>query len=67
MPASAPLRDRERFQRNALRRGLAGLAPQDIVIVSDCDEIVSPAAIEYMMAHEGYFALDMADYNSMLA
>jgi hypothetical protein len=62
MQASAPPRDRESFQRNALRRGLVDLAPQDIVIVSDCDEIVSPVAIEYMRAHEGYFSLDMADY-----
>lgn len=62
MPASASPVDREHFQRNALRRGLSGMMPNDVVIISDCDEIVSPAAIEYMRAHDGYFLLDMAVY-----
>lgn len=36
----------ERFQRKALERGLYDLKPDDIVIVSDCDEIPRPAAID---------------------
>jgi hypothetical protein len=36
----------ERHQRRELRRGLTDLQPDDIVIVSDCDEIPRPAAIE---------------------
>lgn len=36
----------ERHQRRELRRGLEDLQPDDIVIVSDCDEIPRPSAIE---------------------
>lgn len=50
---------REHHQRNALRRGLNDLSADDVVIISDCDEIVSPLAIEYMRNNSGYFLLDM--------
>ena len=36
----------ENFQRRELRRGLTDLQPDDLVIVSDCDEIPRPEAIE---------------------
>ena len=35
----------EKFQRNALLRGLAHAQPDDVIIVSDLDEIPSPKAI----------------------
>ncbi|WP_159595420.1 hypothetical protein [Hydrogenophaga sp. BPS33] len=37
--------DRERFQRNALRRGYADAAAHDVVIIADVDEIVRPEKI----------------------
>lgn len=36
--------DREALQRNAIRRGLAGAADDDAVLISDVDEIPDPAA-----------------------
>lgn len=39
---------RERHQRNALRRGLADLAPHDRAVVSDLDEIPRRAAVARM-------------------
>lgn len=37
--------DRERFQRNALRRGFTDAAPQDVVIIADVDEVLRPGKI----------------------
>ena len=37
---------RENFQRNAISRGLVGLKPEDIILISDLDEIPSPQAIK---------------------
>lgn len=53
---------REFHQRSALKRGLIGLNPQDIVIVSDCDELVNRAAFTYLRENDGYFLLDMPMY-----
>lgn len=38
--------DRERLQRNALQRGYADAAPDDLVIISDVDEILRPACLK---------------------
>jgi hypothetical protein len=38
----------ENFQRNALGRGLADASPEDIIVTSDCDELVRTEAFEYM-------------------
>jgi Glycosyltransferase family 17/Methyltransferase domain len=38
----------EGFQRWALVRGLDDLQPDDLVIISDCDEIPRPSAIEFI-------------------
>jgi hypothetical protein len=51
--------DRENFQRNALRLGLAGAAPEDIVIISDADEIVRPSTVAALRRGEGFFQLGM--------
>lgn len=37
--------DRERFQRNALRRGYADAEAHDVVIIADVDEIIRPETI----------------------
>lgn len=37
--------DRERFQRNALRRGYADAAEHDVVIIADVDEVLRPEKI----------------------
>jgi beta-1,4-mannosyl-glycoprotein beta-1,4-N-acetylglucosaminyltransferase len=37
--------DRERFQRNALRRGYMDAADHDVVIIADVDEIIRPEKI----------------------
>lgn len=42
LPAAGDAWDREAFQRNAVARGLAGAAPDDIVMISDVDEIPFP-------------------------
>lgn len=36
----------ENFQRDAIMRGLKDCSPNDIVIISDCDEIPNPTAIK---------------------
>ena len=54
--------DREYFQRNALRRGLQGIDDNDIVLVSDVDEIVGLPALERLRSEDGYFLLDMSMY-----
>lgn len=46
----------ERFQRTSINRGLTDLQPEDLVIVSDCDEIPSSAAIKMIKE-------DTNDYN----
>lgn len=44
-PDAASPWDREHFQRDAILRGLASCADDDLVIISDADEIPRPQAI----------------------
>ena len=44
----------EHFQRNALVRGLAEADDDDIVVVSDCDEIPSPHAVDLIRWCDGW-------------
>ena len=46
LPAEGDAWDREAFQRNAVARGLDGAAPDDIIMISDVDEIPFPENIE---------------------
>jgi len=46
---------REKFQRDALARGLHDMAPEDIVIVSDLDEIPRGAVIELIKEDENNY------------
>lgn len=52
------------FQRNQIARGIADAGPDDLIIVSDCDEIIRPEAIEYMRtSDQSLFALRMTLHN----
>ena len=46
MPDTSDSWVRERFQRDALARGLYDVAPEDLIITADCDEIPRAEAIE---------------------
>ena len=52
MPQSTNAWVPENFQRNALARGLMDADENDIILVSDCDEMVRDAAFEYMKESE---------------
>lgn len=41
----------QHFQRNCILRGLSGCAPDDLVLVSDVDEIPHPDAIRTLLTH----------------
>lgn len=41
---------RDNFQKNALERGLKNAAPEDVIILSDVDEIPNPAALKRVIA-----------------
>jgi hypothetical protein len=45
MPATDNPWVREAFQRNSIMRGLGDAGPEDLIIISDVDEILRPAAI----------------------
>lgn len=63
-PKSANPWDNEHFQRNAIQRGIADADPNDIVIVTDVDEIPRPAAVDHMRASDQtLFAMRMPIYN----
>ena len=67
MPNSPNPWDNEHFQRNAIVRGLVGADPNDIVIVSDADEIIRAAAVDYIRTSEQtIFALRMPLFNFKL-
>ena len=64
MPVSANPWDKETAQRNALMQGTFDAAPDDLVIISDADEIARPDAIEYMRNSDApVFGLRMALFN----
>jgi len=48
MPCSNFSWDNEFFQRNCLARGLSDVEPEDIIIISDSDEIPRPSALTYI-------------------
>ncbi|GFI45500.1 hypothetical protein IMSAGC019_00812 [Lachnospiraceae bacterium] len=45
-PVDAATHLRDKFQKNALIRGLAGASGEDVVILSDVDEIPNPVALK---------------------
>ena len=52
MPQHANAWVPENFQRNALARGLMDAEENDVILISDCDELVRDAAFEYIKENE---------------
>jgi hypothetical protein len=52
MPQHANAWVPENFQRNALARGLMDADESDVILISDCDELVRDAAFEYIKESE---------------
>lgn len=54
----------DRFQRDQIYRGIASADPTSLIMVSDLDEIIRPAAVEYMRnSEQSLFALRMTISN----
>jgi hypothetical protein len=52
------------FQRNQIARGIADADPDDLILISDCDEIIRPEALDYMKtSDQSLFALRMTLHN----
>jgi len=60
MPATGDAWESERFQRNAIARGLQGCRPDDWVLVSDIDEIPRATVVEKISRetpyHDGFLS-----------
>jgi Glycosyltransferase family 17 len=64
MPGSTNPWDNEHHQRNAILRGLVTASDDDIVIVSDVDEILRPEAVDHLRdSDQTLFVLRMPLYN----
>jgi len=66
MPDVEDPRLREHHQRRGIIRGLVGLEPEDIVIVSDVDEILRRSTIDLLRSRSGYFLIDMPMFQFFL-
>ena len=56
---------KQKFQRNAIRRGLRYAVPDDLVLLSDLDEIPRASAVESVARHAGpptVFSFEMSDH-----
>jgi beta-1,4-mannosyl-glycoprotein beta-1,4-N-acetylglucosaminyltransferase len=72
LPAGGDAWDREAFQRNALERGLERAGPEDVIMVSDVDEIpfpqnVAPLTPDAMRGHIWFIECDYYTYKLDLA
>ena len=54
--------ENENFQRNSIMRGLKGLAPDAIIMVSDVDEIPNPVMVEKYKNTKGIKLFEMRMY-----
>ena len=64
MPLSPDAWVNDRFQRDQIYRGIKDAADTDLIMVSDLDEIIRPAAVEYMRnSSSTLFALRMPLFN----
>lgn len=64
MPHSTDPWVNDRFQRDQIFRGIKDAAPDDLILVSDLDELIRPEAIEHMRnSQESLFALRMPLFN----
>ena len=57
---------RENFQRNELTKGLVHAQPDDLILLSDIDEIPDPKAIQETKSLTGVTRFDMRFYNFFL-
>lgn len=46
--------ERENYQRNGIAQGLAGAAPEDLILLSDVDEIVRRSVLERVLSERLY-------------
>lgn len=53
---------RENFQRNAIEKGLYDADDEDVVLISDCDEIPRPECVKKYAGRPGIIAFDCAYY-----
>jgi beta-1,4-mannosyl-glycoprotein beta-1,4-N-acetylglucosaminyltransferase len=54
IPLDAPTHwAREAFQRDAIMRGLTSAKPDDVIVISDCDEIPKPALLQRALRFRG--------------
>lgn len=54
----------DRFQRDQIFRGIADADPNDLILISDLDEIIRPAAVDHMInSSSTLFALRMTLHN----
>lgn len=54
IPLDAPTHwAREAYQREAIMRGLGGAKPDDVIVISDCDEIPKPAVLQRALQFNG--------------
>ncbi len=66
LPAGGSDWSREYFQRNAIERGLTDAAPDDIVLVSDVDEIPDVPAVLAGLGDDQPYALEQIQCNLYL-
>lgn len=68
MPRDANTWANETFQRNAIMRGLDSAEPEDIIIVSDVDELIRPSTIDAMRSDvdSNVWGLRMPTFNFKL-
>jgi len=64
MPENPDAWINDRFQRDQIARGIVDAADTDLIMVSDLDEIIRPAAVDYMRdSDQSLFALRMSLHN----
>ena len=64
MPHSTDAWINDRFQRDQIYRGIVDADPNDLIMVSDLDEIIRPEVVDYMRnSEQGIFALRMPLFN----
>lgn len=67
MPQSSDAWINDRFQRDQIFRGIENADADDLIIISDLDEIIRPQAIEFMRdSEQELFALRMPIFNFKL-
>lgn len=67
MPGDANPWENEKFQRNAILRGLVNADPNDIAIISDVDEIIRSSAVDTIRNSDSHvFGLRMPYFNFKL-